>query len=168
MTTVSNFNVNDQLGGLFAAHNLPLAANEYGWLTTRGGFPACRGTAVEVADGARLGLELHVQVAIDADNVVLETFFECGADTNAALACLMERFATSALHVLLAALWNVDCGDQLVTRERVLSNRRHKFCWCVAEAYRTCLETQCDNEPTASLLGDTRRLCRGTDRAVAR
>lgn len=113
MNMIEQSRVTEILKDLLAAHGLD-TTSEGDWFIPNEALPAIRSIWHEV-DPRGTG-RLDVQVLI-ADGVLLEESFAGIGEGIEALHDAFQNFATNSLHVLLAAFWQINDPEQLVTEQ---------------------------------------------------
>jgi hypothetical protein len=115
----ANSEARQSVQSLLARHGLSLVVHGE-WLLTGGNPPAVRLLWSETREN---GGRLDVQVLLDDDRVVLESFAGLGQD-SVALQDAIANFSMNSLHVLLSALWGISVPDQVTVEEWELSGVR--------------------------------------------
>lgn len=105
------------LEALLKGHGLAAAPYE-DWVVVDGRLPGIRATVADPRrQEGRVLLRLDVEVALSADEVILESFVGLGEDESAALGNALQNFCVNSFHVFLAAFWNHVETDQVLVED---------------------------------------------------
>lgn len=108
--------IDDYLQYVFSSFGVILEKRN-GWLSSAADFPRCRTQVHAPRQTKSLCLaRLDVDVALDADRVVIESFGDAGKDSDHALENACRSFVGGSCPVFLSALWD-RCDETQVQRE---------------------------------------------------
>jgi len=115
--------VNPTLWRISADHGVRMV-EETDWLTSKGGYPACRGTVTDPRKSdAGFHVRLDVELVLDKQRMITESFGDVGVTAEDAVRNSIFNFCQSSLHVMLSAFWNIHDETQVLREEWALSNR---------------------------------------------
>lgn len=103
---------------LIEAHGLPCNIHNE-WVLPNGTLPAVRGTWFPNIHNGRLDIDVLLE-----ENVMIEECFAGVGSGEAGFNDALQNFSVNSLHVLLAALWDINDPEQ-VTTEKWLINGKH-------------------------------------------
>lgn len=115
--------VNPPLRRIFADHGVQMG-EEADWLTTGGGYPACRGWMNPRESGSGFCVQFDVELALDEQRTIVESFSDSGATVDDAAQNSFFNFCQSSLHVMLSAFWNVHDEEQVLREEWTFNSHR--------------------------------------------
>ncbi len=105
--------VNPQLAELLKAHGVE-AKPQGDWLLVTGGLRAIRGVLLPSGPGQQNCIwQLDVQARLATGELMVESCGGFGFTPALGAADTLGNFSLGSLHVMLAAFWSVDVGDQI-------------------------------------------------------